>query len=86
MHPFAIKKLAALITNVSANSQVIVSTQSVTFLNEFTPKDIIVVDRENVNGKMVSKFKRFKEDELDQWLEGYSMGEIWEKNLIGGKP
>ncbi|NVK64153.1 MAG: AAA family ATPase [Flavobacteriales bacterium] len=86
LHPFAIKKLAALITNVSANSQVIVSTQSVTFLNEFTPKDIIVVDRENIEGMMISKFKRFKEEELDQWLEGYSMGEIWEKNLIGGKP
>ena len=86
LHPFAIKKLAALISSVSEKSQVIVSTQSVTFLNEFTPNDIIVVDRENVEGKMVSQFKRFQEDELDQWLEGYSMGEIWEKNLIGGKP
>lgn len=86
LHPFAIKKLAALITKVSENSQVIVSTQSVTFLNEFTPNDIIVVDRVNVDGQMVSQFKRFKEEELDKWLEGYSMGEIWEKNLIGGKP
>jgi hypothetical protein len=23
---------------------------------------------------------------LEQWLEEYSLGELWEKNLLGGQP
>ncbi len=86
LHPSAIKKLAALIETASLKSQVIVSTQSVTLLNEFSPEDLLVVDREEIEGKMTSKFTRLNENELKAWLDGYSMGEIWEKNIIGGKP
>jgi len=25
-------------------------------------------------------------DKLEAWLEDYSLGEIWEKNVIGGGP
>lgn len=86
LHPSAIKKLAALIETASIKSQVIISTQSVTLLNEFSPEDIIVVDREEAEGKMSSKFTRLDDNDLKAWLDGYSMGEIWEKNIIGGKP
>lgn len=47
LHPLAINKLSAMIRNASAKSQIIVSTQSVTFINEFDPSEVIVADYTN---------------------------------------
>jgi predicted ATPase len=62
--------------------QVIVSTQSVPLLNEFSLDDIIVVERENGE----SKFKRLVEADFTDWLQDYTIGELWEKNVLGGRP
>jgi predicted ATPase len=86
LHPYAIKKLAAMIKRASANSQIIVSTQSVTFLNEFSAEDVIIAERNQDNGRYCSTFRRIKTDELKSWLDEYTLGEIWEKNVIGGRP
>ena len=82
LHPSAITILAELLQSASVNSQVIISTQSVTLINHFEPEDIVVVDFEDNQ----SKFKRLDRKELEVWLEDYSLGEIWEKNIIGGRP
>ncbi len=80
LHPFALNILANIFKVVSTKSQIIASTQSTVFLNNFDVKDIIVVDRQN----NASNFKRLNEDELKEWLEDFSIGELWEKNVIGG--
>jgi len=82
LHPAALEILAEIVKVTSKRNQVICSTQSVTFANQFDAKDFIVVDQ--VDG--ASTFKRVEEDELKEWLEEYSMGDIWTKNLIGGRP
>ncbi len=82
LHPYAITVLASLMRATSREKQVIVSTQSVELLNEFDVKDVIVVDRED--GK--SLLRRLKEDDLHEWLEDYSLGELWKKNILGGRP
>jgi predicted ATPase len=82
LHPYAIYVLSGLIESVSSHTQIIVSTQSVTMLNQFSPDDIIVAERD----KQQSVFRRYSTEELADWLEDYSIGEIWEKNLIGGRP
>lgn len=81
LHPFAISKLAGLIKKAAVNSQLIISTQSVNLVNMFNADDIIVVDRQNNQ----SVFKRQSSEALSDWLSEYSIGEIWEKNLIGGR-
>ena len=43
-------------------------------------------DRVDRNKKSESIFKRLEESELSSWLSDYSLGEIWEKNIIGGRP
>ena len=83
LHPFAVNKLCAMIRSASKKSQIIISTQSINFINNFKPEDIIVVDR---NEKSESIFTRLEESELSSWLNEYSLGEIWEKNIIGGRP
>jgi predicted ATPase len=63
-------------------TQIILSTQLVPLLDEFDPDDVIVVDRKDG----CSEFRRLSGEELGSWLESYSLGELWTKNVIGGKP
>jgi predicted ATPase len=60
----------------------IVSTQSVELVNELTPDDVIVVDQEDG----ASTFRRFTQNELGGWLEEYALGELWKRNILGGRP
>ena len=82
LHPSALNILSGLIRSVSNESQVIISTQSTSFINQFSPEDIVIVEREDNQ----STFKRLNADDLEDWLEDYTLGEIWEKNIIGGRP
>ena len=82
LHPAALDVLADIVKIVSKENQVICSTQSVAFANHFEPDDFIVVDQE----KGVSTFKRPDREVLLHWLEDYGMGDIWTKNIIGGRP
>ncbi len=82
LHPFAINFLASLIKSVSKEKQIICSTQSVTLVNQFDPEDLIIVDRKD--GQTV--FNRLESDQVEKWLADYSLGDLWEKNWIGGRP
>lgn len=82
LHPYAINILAALISSASHQQQLIVSTQSVELVNEFDVADLVVVDKK----QGASTFTRLDEQAYDQWLEDYSLGELWQKNIIGGRP
>lgn len=82
LHPSAIQLLANLLKSTSTKTQIIVSTQSVTLINQLKPDSIIVVDRDEEQ----SLFRRLTPEELDAWLEDYGLGDMWEKNIIGGRP
>ena len=82
LHPFALKILASIFRVVSQKTQIIASTQSATFTDEFDINNIIVVDRVDNH----SEFRRLDIEDYNEWLEEYSLGEIWQKNLIGGVP
>lgn len=82
LHPYAIVQLAGLLQQASVRSQVVLATQSVTLMNQFQLDDLIVVERTGDG----STFSRPDADRLSDWLAEYSLGELWEKNLIGGRP
>jgi predicted ATPase len=82
MHPYAIEVLASLIRGASVYRPLIVATQSVSLINYFQPEDIVVVSR--TDGQ--SRFERQSSESLAAWLKEYSIGELWEKNLIGETP
>ena len=87
MHPYALSLLGSLIKKAVAPfgllcNQVIVSTQSALLLNEFVPEDVIVVERSG--GQSV--FLRLDSGQLADWLSDYTLGELWQKNLLGGRP
>jgi len=70
-----------MIKRAALHNQVIVATQSVSLINAFSPEDIIVTDR---NGS--TSYRRLVTDDLKEWIDDYNMGDIWEKNIIGGQP
>ena len=82
LHPAAENVVAGLIREVSRSCQVILSTQSSSFIDHFAPDDVIVV--ENENGE--STFTNQTQEALHRWLERYTLSQIWSKNIIGGRP
>lgn len=82
LHPYAVNVIAGLFRSVSIHTQVVLATQSVAFLDHFAPEETVVVDRPSRE----SRFTRLDTGALQEWLEDYSLGELWEKNVIGGRP
>ena len=83
LHPYAIQILASLIRGAaSEGTQIIASTQSPLVLDQFEPEDVLVADRVNEG----TEFKRLSSTELGDWLDDYSLGQLWEKNEFGGRP
>jgi predicted ATPase len=88
LHPYALTLLANLFQQAAkhygdyVSKQVIVSTQSAPLLNEFAPEDVIVVER--VQGQ--STFQRLDSGHLSEWLQEYTLRELWQKNVLGGRP
>ena len=79
LHPAAIVKLSGMIKSVAAKKcQVIIATQSTDLISHFSPEDILTVDL--ISGE--SKFKRLNKDELYQWLDDYTIDDLWKRNII----
>jgi predicted ATPase len=88
LHPYALTLLANLFQQAArsygnyVSKQVIVSTQSAPLISEFAPEDVIVVER--AHGQ--STFRRLESANLSEWLQEYTLGELWQKNVLGGRP
>ena len=82
LHPLAINTVAALIKALAPSHQILLATQSAALLDQFEAEDVIVVER---NGR-ASTFNRLNSDELREWLDDYSLSQLWNKNVLGGRP
>jgi predicted ATPase len=82
LHPYAITMLASLIKQASTQTQVIIGTQSPLLLDHFRPEDVLVANRVERSTQLT----RLETEKLATWLEDYSLGQLWEKNEIGGRP
>jgi predicted ATPase len=82
LHPYAIKLLASLLHEAGTRAQLIVSTQASLLVDELSPEQLIVVNHRD--GK--STFERPNSTKLAEWLNEYTLGQLWEKNELGGVP
>ena len=83
LHPVAIAKIGDMIKVLSKDKQVIVATQSPILVNSFEVDELFVLEMEQ--GR--TKAKRFSREQFQVWLDdGYSPGELWRMNLLGGRP
>ncbi len=82
IHTDIIPTLAKLLKEASARTQLIVTTHSEALIDELsdTPESVLVCEKNNG----CTEFKRLERDALKDWLEKYSLGELWRKGEIGG--
>jgi predicted ATPase len=74
--------LANLIKSASERTQTVVCTQSPILLDFFEPEDVVTVNR--VAG--ASHLERLQAEQLKEWLDEYSVGELWQKDVVRGGP
>lgn len=82
LHPAAVKLLADLLASAATRTQVIVATQSVTLVNQLEQDAVWTVDRKDNQ----SVFAHLSGEDMTEWLDGYALGELWEKNVLGARP
>jgi predicted ATPase len=82
LHPFAVRIIAGLIRSVSVSRQCVLATQSPEFLDQFKADEIIVAERIG----RASQFRRLSEASLEKWLAQYSLSDLWDMNVFGGRP
>ena len=84
LHPAAIAELAGIIRSASQRTQVLLATQSMRLVDEFSPEQLVIVERDEE--KRCSVFTKLDSEQLKDWLGRYSLSELWEKNVLGGQP
>lgn len=82
LHPAALALICGLVHSVTSRSQVILSTQSPELLDHFSAESVVVVERHDG----ASVFKRLEPERLAAWLDEYSLSELYDKNVLGGRP
>ena len=83
LHPAAITLIGGMINSLATERQVIVATQSPLLVDAFGLDEIIALDFRD--GK--TEFNRLNSSEYKIWLDdGFSPGELWQKNVIGARP
>jgi predicted ATPase len=82
LHPVALEVLSGIARTASMHSQLLFATQSSVFLDHYEPENIVVVNSRSG----ASEFQRLDAESLETWRHDYTMGEIWEKNVVGGGP
>ena len=82
LHPAAVTLLANLLSSAATRTQILLATQSVTLVNQFEQDVVWAVDRADSQ----SIFRPLKGDEMSAWLDGYALGKLWEKNVLGARP
>ena len=82
LHPAAISLLGDIISGLSQDRQVLLATQSPLLVDEVGLDEVIVFDLE----KERTHIRQLEAKEYAHWLEKYSTGQLWQKNVIGGRP
>lgn len=83
LHPDAIQLVAELLRDAAERCQLVVTTHSdvlVSALSE-TPEAVIVCER---NGEG-TRLRRLERAGLADWLEKYTLGDLWQMGEIGGR-
>ncbi len=82
LHPAAVAIFAELVRSVSPRCQVLLATQSPALLDHFTPEEVVVVEQRDG----ATALTRLDPIALETWLEDYRLSELYDKNILGGRP
>jgi len=82
LHPAALGLFVGLVRSVSTRCQVLLATQSPALLDHFEPDEVVVAERPAGE----TSLRRLDAARLEKWLEEYSLSELYDKNILGGRP
>ena len=82
LHPAAVALVGDMIKVLTKERQVIVATQSPSLVDAFAIDEVIVLELQEGQTNAC----RFEENAFQDWLDDYTTGELWQKNLLGGRP
>ena len=83
LHPDAMQLVAEALIEASESMQLIVTTHSDALVDCLSdrPEAVLVCERDFDNG---TQFKSLSKGQLHDWLEHYTLGQLWRKGEIGG--
>ena len=84
LHPYAITQLVEMIKDASIHAQVIIATQSKDLVDHFDIDNISVVEMNKET--QATSVTHLNDEEYHLWLQNYTVSELWDKNIIGGRP
>ena len=84
LHPYAITQLAEMIKDASIHTQIIIATQSKDLVDHFDIGNISVVEMDKET--QATSVTHLSDKEYHLWLQNYTVSELWDKNIIGGRP
>ena len=82
LHPAAVALVGDMIKVCAAERQMMVATQSPLLVDAFDIDEILVLEARD--GK--SCVRQLDREGYQDWLDEYTTGELWQKNLLGGRP
>ena len=82
LHPSALALFVSLVRSVSSRCQVILATQSPALLDHFVPEEVVVVEAPGG----ISQFRHLDATALEAWLDDYRLSELYDRNILGGRP
>ena len=82
LHPDMIFSVANFIKRAAKESQIILATHSPLLLNDFDIEDLLIFEKNNDNQTIIVEKT---EEDIEQWVNKFTVGQLWMKGLIGGK-
>lgn len=82
LHPDILPTLIKLLKDVAQKTQVIITTHSSDLIDDLSdmPQTVLVFDKY----KGSTTVNRLNKDDLQDWLEDYSLGQMWRRGDLGG--
>jgi predicted ATPase len=80
LHPDILPTIAEMLIEASQRTQLIITTHSDALVSALIPESVLVCEQ-NERG---SHLRRLNPEKLKEWLENYTLGDLWRMGEIGG--
>ena len=82
LHPDILPTIADMLVEASQRTQLVVTTHSDALVSALTdhPESVLICEHDEDG----SRVRRLEREPLEEWLEKYSLGELWRMGELGG--
>lgn len=81
LHPDILPIIAEMLVEASQRTQLIITTHSDALVSAIPPESVLVCERNQEKGTYL---RHLQADKLKDWLENYTLGDLWRMGEIGG--